>query len=246
MRIWVLAGAFLLASVGPVRAELMFDVYGGASTGKIDLDQQITVPGGNATSEIRDLDQATRFTGGLRTTYWLEQVPWLGFGVDAFYVATDIHDQVATGRVSGPGGSAVLTGQISRIDVNAFGVGLDLLKLRVPFDISADYPSGRVQPMISIGPALFLSEVKDTNNFSPNGQSQRDTSIGFKVNTGITSMLTPTVGLFAEYRFLYFTAEAPLVERTVNAQISNDFTFYNHAILAGLSFRLGGTSTASP
>lgn len=59
-------------------------------------------------------------------------------------------------------------------------------------------------------------------------------------------MLTPTVGLFAEYRFLYFTAEAPLVERTVNAQISNDFTFYNHAILAGLSFRLGGTSTASP
>lgn len=212
-----------------VAAEWAFDIYGGATTGNINMDVQI----GNAVGTFDGLNTDTRFTGGARAGYWFSSFPFFGVGLDVFYMEPDIKDQ----QVS----SGALTGQLFQMDIRTIGIGFDVVKLRVPLAVSDKFPHGRIQPSLALGPALFVSEMKDTSNFNPPNQSQSDTRVGFKGNAGATLMLTKTIGLFAEYRFTYYQVDAPFsitgpLPSTINVGTSSDLMM--HAAIGGITFRL--------
>jgi opacity protein-like surface antigen len=213
----------------PAAAEWAFDIYGGATKGNIDMDVQF----GNAAGTFDGLDTDTRFTGGARVGYWFSSVPFFGMGLDVFYMEPDVKEQ----HVS----SGALTGTLFSVDIRTIAVGFDVIKLRAPLAVSEDFPHGRVQPSLSLGPALFISEIKDTHNFVPANQSQSDTRVGFKGNAGATLMLTKAIGLFAEYRFTYYQVEAPfsnvaLPLGTITVNTTSDLMV--HALIGGLTFRL--------
>jgi opacity protein-like surface antigen len=211
-------------------AEWALDLYGGATRGKIDIDVQI----GSATDTVEDLDTDTRFTGGARLGYWFSSAPFFGMGLDVFYMQPDIKNQIAS--------SGGISGQFFQVDIRTIAVAFDVIKLRVPVAVSEQFPHGQFQPSLALGPALFFSEVKDTNNFNPPNQSQRDTRIGFKGNAGATLMLTKAVGLFAEYRFTYYQVEAPFsfsVPPLGTFPVNTTSDLMVHALIGGLTVRFG-------
>lgn len=225
----LLLALLLIPSV--VYAELALDLYGGVSaSGRTDLDTKI----GAGKIAWRNLSQETTATGGARATVWLSQLPWLGIGVDAFYLEPSVKRQNVRASVTGPGGALSLGTTLDGVQVKTYGAALDL-RLRAPLMADSEYPAGRIQPTASVGPALLLSDIRDGNNFSPAGQSDRDTRFGLKVNAGVTAMLTSSVGIFAEYRFLWYQARASVVDNVLNSSAVNDFTIQNHAVLGGLS-----------
>ncbi|GKS59420.1 hypothetical protein YTPLAS18_29470 [Nitrospira sp.] len=159
--------------------------------------------------------------------------------MDAFYVEPSIKSQTTTFSGVGFGSTALVTGRLQEIKIETIGVGIDL-KLRAPIDTSPEYPGGRIQPTVSVGPALMFTRVEDTNNFSPGRQDDTDTRVGLKVGAGVTAMLTPAIGVFVEYRYLWYQAKIKTVDTNLpGASIQNDLTIQNHAILGGLSFRFG-------
>ena len=229
MMIPLLAICLALTIPSLAAAEWAFDIYGGATKGNINMDVQF----GNAAGTFDGLDTETRFTGGARVGYWFPSLPFFGMGLDVFYMEPDKKEQDVS---SGP-----LTGRFFSMDIRTIAVGFDVIKLRAPLAVSEDFPHGRVQPSLALGPALFISEIKDTNNFSPPNQSKSDTRVGFKGNAGATLMLTKAIGLFAEYRFTYYQVEAPFsttgIPGTINVNTNSDLMV--HAVIGGLTVRLG-------
>jgi opacity protein-like surface antigen len=167
--------------------------------------------------------------------YWFSSIPFFGMGLDVFYMEPDIKQQSASlGGVSG---------QLFSMDIRTIAIGFDVIKLRAPLAVSDEFPHGRIQPSLTLGPALFISEIKDSNNFNPPNQSQSDTRVGFKGNAGATLMLTKAIGLFAEYRFTYYHVEEPFSTTGVlpgsinNVNTNSDLMV--HAVIGGLTVRLG-------
>lgn len=229
MIIPLLALCLTLTIPGLAAAEWAFDIYGGATTGNINMDVQF----GNATGTFDGLDTDTRFTGGARVGYWFSSVPFFGIGLDVFYMEPDIKEQ----HVS----SGALTGTLFSMDIRTIALGFDVVKLRAPLGVSEKFPHGRLQPSLALGPALFFSEIKDTRNFTPENQSQSDTRVGFKGNAGATLMLTRAIGLFAEYRFTYYQVEAPFSNVVIplgTTTVNTNSDLMVHALIGGLTFRL--------
>ncbi|MEX5213634.1 MAG: porin family protein [Nitrospiraceae bacterium] len=225
MKRWAALALWLLIP-GSASAEFALDLYGGATRGNVDL----TVNG----TAINDLSTYTRPTVGVRLGYWLPSAHWFGMGLDVFYMEPDIENQTASTPIGGL--------PIAAIDISTLAVAFDAIKLRAPLIISEDFPHGRFQPALALGPALFFSEVKDTNNFNPPNQSQRDTRLGFKANAGATFMLTRTIGLFGEYRFTYYQIDAPFTTTvpgfgTASGTVEHDMMV--HALIGGLTLRFG-------
>lgn len=187
----------------PAEAEWAIDLYGGASwTQSADLrvrgrdDTEASV---NTT--IFDITTDTGLTAGLRAGYWLESLPFVGFGLDLFYFSMPIPSQTATatgtlnGEILGKPISIDAAGQARIPSVTLPGLGFSPdIRLRWPLLTSAEFPKGRLQPYVTGGPAwAFTLEGNEV-----------DVVFGGKIGAGLSVSLIRPLALFAEYRYTFF------------------------------------------
>jgi len=212
-------------------AEWYADAYAGAVfTQNTDLTVSSSL---GTTTTFHDLSVNDSYTVGGRGGYWLDQLDWLGFGLDIFYFHVKAPPQAVTVT------TATTTTTAPFVDWNlpAVGIGFDVLRLRAPLLRDEEFVHGRLQPYISAGPALFISWAGQNRNVQPFGQNATDVNVGVKVGGGVSFLLTKTVGLFTEYRFTHFTSSLTYQNSTVPDTETFKATYDSHHIVAGLSLR---------
>ena len=245
---WV--GGFGLATSS--HAEWIIDLYGGGGlvkNGDVSITRS-TPSAGISTPQIEatlsDVDVDDMFTGGLRVGYWFKTAPRLlgidfGLGLDLFYFPLDVPAQTARAQsnvdieISIGGERIVVEAGVDQpltipdIDVQNSAVIAPEFMIRRAFLPSAAFPNGRLQPYLTLSPALL--GTGDGPNFS----------VGFKASGGLAWSLTKHIAVLAEYRFTYFEFDTDdatlLVEGVVitRPEIKTDLT--THFVVAGLSFR---------
>lgn len=214
-------------------AEWYADLYGGGSFTQKSTVEQVSSLG--VTVKYGDTEFNPSGTVGGRAGYWFDQLPYFGMGLDVFWFQPSI-DRQNVRFTSSVGVSG--TANLQEFSVRTVGVGFDILRLRMPLMTSEQFPHGQLQPYVSVGPAVFFTRLKDTNNFAPNNQSVSDTSLGVKVGTGVNFQVTKLIGLFGEYRFTHFKADGTLADTTPPAsQETVRSTFNTHHFIVGISFR---------
>jgi opacity protein-like surface antigen len=109
---------------------------------------------------------------------------------------------------------------IASADLPAVVVGGDLL-LRWRFLQTPDIPNGRLQPYITLGPALLVTDSDDLG-----------TTLGFKVAGGFAWQFHRRLAVFGEYRFTRFT---PSDVESGGLRYSADVN--THHVLGGISLR---------
>ena len=239
-----LAVSVFLALTTSASAEWFADLYAGAAfTQKDDVilkGNPLGVTLENVKFEDVKFDNSAVFGG--RVGYWTDYV---GLGLDAFHFQPDIGSQNVTlsGTVSGPGGVFALNanGPIPHIDISVTAITLDFL-FRLPLLKSDDFPNGRLQPYLVVGPGLFIAEVKGEINGEVNGQpvrlsgSETDTSFGIKAGLGVAFSVHKNVALFGEYRFTHFSPDVEVSGIEVSG-IKVETNLNTHHLIGGISFR---------
>jgi opacity protein-like surface antigen len=235
-----LLGALAVSGV-PAHAEWFGDLYlGGAFTQNSDLTANGSFNGSPFEITGRDLRFDSSVTGGGRLGYWFETLPWLGLGLDVAYFAPNISAQTVDTSVK-LGGLAADVGplQFDNVKLDVTDVSFDLM-LRWPGLVaSPQFPKGRLQPYLTVGPAVFLATAKDSTNFGPpNNQSSHETSLGVNAGFGTTWMLTPHIGIFGEYRFTHFHPTFDFDSTATGFSKTKVETDVNtHHVLVGVTFR---------
>jgi opacity protein-like surface antigen len=168
-----------LPALNAARAEGFVDLrVGGAFTEDNDVDFDPPIgPFDEFPTEYED-----SVTGGVRGGYWFESLPWLGLAADVSYFAPD--------------------------DDTSFGAEYDVIPLspllmgRVPIATSEEFPHGRVQPFIGVGPGIFVSLA----DFGA-GADDETVEVGADLHAGLNVQVTRMVSVFAEYRYTYVEPE---------------------------------------
>jgi opacity protein-like surface antigen len=103
------------------------------------------------------------------------------------------------------------------------------IMLRRPLLTSPAFPNGRLQPYMTVAPALLLTD------YDPN------ITVGIKAGAGLAWQFYRHVALVAEYRFTYFEFDTNnatlLVEDVMIEQPDIEADLQTHFIVAGVSFR---------
>jgi len=226
---------WLVTSAPQASGEWFADLYGGATyTPRSDVTLVIQLPGLSADHTLHRVKWDTAPTFGGRAGYWFEALPWLGVGLDVFHLGSNISTQTVPITVVGIN----TTAQLQAIDFSITAIAFDVIRLRWPLLTSAEFPKGQLQPYFTVGPALFITQAKDTNNFIPSNQSVTDTSLGVKVGTGITWQLLTHVAFFGEYRFTHFSPQPTFFNASpIPIQVPLQTDLNSHHLIAGISFR---------
>ena len=215
----------------PAGAEWNLDLYGGAAwiensdLGVRGQDDR----GASVNLTLSDLDTNLGFTVGVRGAYWLEPLPFPGFDLDAFYMQIPVPAQTTTGTAAFSGHfldklisvDASGVAHIPSATLPLFGFAPEL-RLRWPLMVDATFPNGRLQPYFTGGPAWAFS-LKNEHIV---------VEFGGKVGGGLAFLFTPWLGLYAEYRYIFFPGfELTDKHLTYNANINS------HTVVSGISFR---------
>ena len=240
---FVYGGTMGPVSVAPaqVKAELIAEIYGGNGyTQKHNAHVNLPDAGITATHEALKFDAAA--TVGGRVLYWTDTFSYFGFGLDAsHFFGPDQKSQISLTNLCVTGvGCSKSPETLKKFNNNVTTVGLDLM-LRYPLFVSAQFTKGRLQPYLSAGPALFVTTLKDTDNFIPAGQSSTSTSLGVKAGAGLMLFFTKSIGGFIEYRDSNFQVKnkynnATVVHNLTLGKTLGNATFNTQAIIGGLSF----------
>ena len=220
----------------PVAAEWFGDLYlGGAFTQGHDLTANLTVFGTPVANTGQDVHFDTSVVGGGRFGYWFTVAPY-GFGLEVSHFQPSISPQT---NAFTSNGVSVGTIRTDTVKLSVTEISFDLM-LRWPGLIASPlFPQGRLQPYVSLGPAVFIATANDSTNFGPpNDQSNTDTSVGLQVGIGATWFVTQNMGVFGEYRFTRFSPEFEF-QNTLpgrsKLKVNTDINT-NH-LLIGVSFR---------
>lgn len=187
-----LFAALLIAGMpGKASAEVFLDAYIGPA---FTADGKFK--NGPAPAATTEFD--TVVSGGVRVGYFF--VPYIGFAVDLSHYQPD--------GDFGRGGSGF------SFDSRVTGLSFDLVG-RLPLMVSNNFPNGRLQPYLTVGPGVYFSHIKisPTPGF---GSKDSDSSAGIKVGAGTTWMFTRNLGMFGEYRFSHFSADLLGFEKDIN------------------------------
>jgi len=180
-------------AIDAARAEGFVDAYLG---GAFVPDNPVTISALNRTlSEKVDFEGAMLYGG--RAGYWLESIPWLGFSVTASYFNVD---QSARYPDQGGNGAQPSSTELDVIPVSA------LLMLRYPLLEGSDYPHGEVYPYLGVGPAVFVTKLRQQFDFFNSNEQMRDTNVapGVDLRTGVGFFFpNDTWFYFGEFRFTH-------------------------------------------
>ena len=204
LTILMLGLGLVLIGARPASAEWFVDVYGGVS---MTSDADVTIPGGGTAEDKVKFD--TEGMGGGRLGLWLEGVPWLGFAGDVSYFA--------------PAGDG--TAVETRLEVIPLSA---LVMFRLPLLENPQFPKGRLQPYLAVGPGFFMNSVKVDG---PGGEESTDWQfeVGVDARAGIVFMITPAIGTFVEGRYTWFS--------TNPGGQSTEFDIETIHVAGGLTFR---------
>lgn len=227
---WVAGVAILvcLATPAVAWAEWFADLYLGAAVTE-SADLEITAPAvaPGVTIVFQDVEFDTSLEYGGRVGHWFEAVPVLGLGLDLSHFEPDIGRQDVTATVIG-------ADTLARIDASITILSVDVM-LRWGFLATPELPRGRLQPYVTVGPAVVFSRIRDTTTLDPPRQSDSDTSVGVKVGTGLAWQLHRAVAVFGEYRFTRFSARFRVSDHGASETIDADVS--THHVVGGVSFR---------
>jgi len=229
----ILAGsciAFIGLPAG-ARAEWFGDLYGGVALPEsvtAQFDQ--TLPSQARAARTYDVGSSPTF--GIRAGYWLgkpyRDVQW-------------------------PVSSFVgIAGDVSYFQRKADGAKFDvvpisvLLMLRLPLYRSDEFPTGKLQPYLGIGPSLFVAQASlDAPSPDINSVHHGRTDFGFDVRAGLAWQVHKSFAFFTEYRFtdveLHFRGSTCLkpegcVARTRETTDETKVLLTTHHILLGVRF----------
>jgi opacity protein-like surface antigen len=201
-----LALLVLMLALAPVAsAEWFADFYlGPAITG-----------GSDVTFELFNRQQTQKLNGrsspefGLRFGRWLDDFNlwWLGAAVDVSYFRP-------------------------AIDVQTVPISL-LAMARYGFFKDDEFPKGRLQPYVGIGPGLFFSIA--SGNIGSLTVDDTSTDIGLDFRTGVAFQFDPNWAAFLEYRFTHI--EPSWSANVFGTNSSASTTFNTNHILLGVSYR---------
>jgi opacity protein-like surface antigen len=174
----------VLASTGvavrPASAEFFVDLYAGGATTS-NADTTVSSPFLTLSGETQ---WKASFVGGGRVGFYFEGLPWIGMALDASWFRPE--EDVSANPV--------------KLDVVPISV---LVMGRLLLVKSPEFPKGRLQPYLGIGPGFFLTKFKlDTPMVS---DSSFD--VGLDLRAGLNFMIIKNLGVFAEYRFTYVAPE---------------------------------------
>src|SRR5882724_1974478 len=146
---------------------------------------------------------------GLRFGRWLEDfdLPWLGVAADVSYF------RPAT-------------------DVQTVPLSL-LLMARYGFLKDDEFPGGRLQPYVGVGPGLFISNADGAVGFQKVDDTSTD--IGVDVRAGLAFRIDANWAAFTEYRFTHVSPSWRV--EVFGGKTDADTTFNTHHILLGVSYR---------
>ena len=234
--------ALLLMIVPQVNAEVVVNLYGGTGfTQKHNANVNLPDAGISGTHKALQFDTAA--TVGGRAAYWIDSFPYLGLGIDtSHFFGPDQKNQIALTELCVVGeGCSTSPETIKKFNNNVTTIGFDAM-FRYPMLRSEEFSHGQLQPYLTIGPAIFITTLKDTDNFIPAGQSSTYTSLGVKAGAGLMLFLTKRMGAFIEYRDSNFKVK----DHYNNAKVEHGITlgktlgsaiFNIQAIVAGVNIR---------
>ena len=159
--------------------------------------------------QTQTLDGRSSPVFGLRFGRWLEdfKLPWLGLAADVSYF------RPAT-------------------DVQTVPVSL-LVMARYGFLKDQEFPNGRLQPYVGIGPALFFNIANGT--IGPGDVNETSTDIGLDFRAGLAFHFEQNWAAFTEYRFTHVEPSWRVNVSGVDTSAST--TFSTHHLLLGVSYR---------
>ncbi len=226
----------VIAFADPARSEFVAELYGGGSfTQNADVD--ITSPTfGGPTLTLQGVKFNTSWTVGGRIGYWFKEIGELGAfgaGLDVFTFRPEAEGQTAQLNIGGTNLGPFQTGSI---EISTVAIGFDILRFRLHLAKTDELQHGRIQPYVSAGPALFITETSD-ENFFPANQRSTKTSLGVKAGAGLNVHITPAWSLFGEYRFTHFTSEASFTNTFFGvSEITTKTDLNTHHVVGGISF----------
>jgi opacity protein-like surface antigen len=227
----ITAAVGLLCAAGPAAAEWSWELYGGAAwiqSADLKVRGEGT-DGASANLTIFDIDIDTGFTVGTGAGYWFESAPFLGLGLDVFYLQAPVPAQTRTG-------TGALTGEFlgKPISVSVSGVAsipsatlpmlgfAPELRLRWPLMVDSTFRHGRWQPYLAAGPSWAFSLDDD----------DLAVQLGGKVGTGLAFQITPLIAVIAEYRYIFY----PDFELTTE-HLTYSGDVKTHSVIGGISLR---------
>ena len=182
------------------RAEVFVDLrVGGAFTDDNDIELDFGPVSLRGETEYED-----SVTGGMRAGYWFYSLPYFGLAADVSYFAPD-------DDTGGP--------EYDVIPISP------LFMARVPIATTEEYPFGRVQPFLGIGPGIFVSLL----DFDPVGDDET-VEVGVDLHAGLNFQVTRLVSVFVEYRFTYVEPEFEVQGVDITPELST------HHAGAGIGF----------
>lgn len=222
-------------------AELMTELYGGEGFTQ-QHNAQVNLPDAGITGTHEALKFDTAATIGGRAIYWMNTPSYLGVGLDAsHFFGPDQKQQTSLTQLCIAGsGCSTSPETIKKFNNNVTDIGLDIM-LRYPLWVSDQFTQGRFQPYVSVGPAVFITTLKDTDNFIPAGQSSTDTSIGINAGAGLILCFTQRLGAFIEYRDTQFQVNdqyhnATMVHDITLGKTLGNATFNTQAVVGGITW----------
>lgn len=228
----VLAGVAALAFTSvPASAEWVLELLdGGAFTKRHDANVKLQ----GIKFEFKDVKFKNSFTFGGRAGYWFEAAPYFGLAVDVSHFHADIGKQTA---VVCSGGPCVPPIPVAHLDFAVTGISWDVM-LRLPLWTSQEFPKGRLQPYLSVGPTIFLSRAKgpiDSAQIPTSSHAETDTAVGVQAGAGLAWQFLPNWALVAEYRFTHF--DSGFSFPTILGAAKEERDIKTHRALFGISYR---------
>lgn len=186
----------------------------------------------SATHEALAFDLAAVI--GIRESYWM--IPYIGLGVGVSHLfGPDQKPQVSCTCLCTEDGCSTSPEVIKKFDNNTTSVEA-LVAFRYPLNGAGH----RILPYAGVGPALYIFQSGDTDNFIPPRQSSTSRSLGVKAYAGLNASLHTHLGVFLEYQFNCFGAKTEffndrVVDGITLGTTDGRETFIIQSAVAGIS-----------
>jgi opacity protein-like surface antigen len=223
----------LILTSPPASGEWFADFYAGAAfTERADL--KLTFLGAQFNVEEPEFDTSTSF--GARLGYWFESLAYFGVALDVSRFRADMSARSIT--VCRP--ERCLIDPSVHLDTSMAAISIDATA-RWSFAKTDDFPKGRLQPYLTIGPTIFIARSNDVvQSGGPLTRTEPDTGVGPKLGAGLTWQALRNVALFGEYRFTHFSPHFNLRDVFfLSASATDDVKTQvgSHHLVVGLSVR---------
>lgn len=199
--VWLALAVLLAWAPAPIHAEGFFDLYlGAAFPQNSDIHTSADDPFVDADIDYASkVDWETSPSFGLRGGYWFGEYgpSFIGIGLDLSYY------------------QALEDSNFAELEV-ALTPMTPLLMLRVPLAYDEDYPGGRVQPYVAVGPGFTLAAARaELDEITPSNPSdiaydefeEAGFGVGFDARAGLAIPIGRHFALFGEYRYTYVEPE---------------------------------------